>query len=105
MEYQTLKDGSRKNYSTPDKLNGEQIQIGCLQRIADATETMAKNYAQLITDRDRYQRWYSEEKERRQAAERSINTYKGVVTKLKNQLKQLRDGTDNLGIAASEAPE
>ena len=39
------------------------INTGCLQRIADAIEIMAKNHAELIEDRDKYERWFKSEAE------------------------------------------
>lgn len=61
----------------------DRIKIGCLQRIADATEKMAQSYAALIEERDLYKRWYDEEERRRHSAERRIAALKGVITKLK----------------------
>lgn len=63
----------------------QRVIIGCLQRIADATEAMAKNYNRLLDDnqwfsedRKRYMQRYETEKRRRSAL-------KGVITRLKNK--------------------
>lgn len=44
-----------------DIVTDDRVQIGCLQRIADATESMAKHYMDLIRERDQYLRWFREE--------------------------------------------
>lgn len=67
----------------------EDIQTGALQRIAAATETMAQNYSQLIAERNRYQQWYNERRERVWELERKLSATRGVVTKLKNQIAKL----------------
>ena len=105
MEKQTFRDGSHKNYGTQNQLTIEQIQTGCLQRIADATEAMAKNYNELIAERDRYKKQFYDTYKQFTHMESVISGYKGVVTKLKNQIKALKDGSDNPGIAASKATE
>ena len=80
------KDASRiawENGSLSDaQLGTERLTVGCLQRIADATEKMAHNYQQLITERDRYERWYEQEKRSRQALERRVAALRGRITKL-----------------------
>lgn len=78
------KDESRKLWrSSMEKPSTDQIQLGCLQRIADATELMAKNHDQLVADRDRYQRWYDQQRERSLRLERSNAALRGVITKMK----------------------
>lgn len=59
-------DASRKIYSTRGDVAAiDEIQSGCLQRIADAqerqavaAEAMAKDREKLVEDRDRYKRLY-----------------------------------------------
>ena len=57
-EHKSYKDESRKNYGrrTSSGLTDDELRIGCLQRIADATETMALNHQKLVDERDRYYR-------------------------------------------------
>lgn len=46
--FESFINGSKRHWGSTensDKLSIEQIQTGCLQRIADATEAMAKNFA------------------------------------------------------------
>lgn len=79
------REASRKNWAPLDghHMTDDRIQVGCLQRIADATESMAKNYADLIRERDKYLRWFREEQAYRRHNERRIASLKGQITKLK----------------------
>lgn len=61
----------------------EHINAGSLQRIADATEAMSKNYVGLQSTCDWYKKNYREEQERRQKLERRLNSLKGYITRLK----------------------
>ncbi len=82
-----FKEESRIDYSGTNKGNAtvEQINCGSLQRIADATELMAKNYAKMERDL----RWYKENYPRRNAQieklERSNSALRGVITRMKNK--------------------
>ena len=66
--------------------NREQLGLGCLLRIADATELMAKNYTLLQDAKDQYQRWYNNERAENAKLTKQISAYKGVITKLKKKL-------------------
>ena len=83
----TFKAESRKDYGCDVELNSgltnDSLKTGCLMRIADATETMARRYQDLIDERDRYKRWYGEEKTARQQLLRRFFALKGVITKLR----------------------
>lgn len=61
----------------------EQLNLGCLQRIADAAEKMAQNWSALTEERDRYKRWYEEERQKSKKLRHRIRALKGVATKLK----------------------
>lgn len=63
------------------------ISAGALQRIADATETMAKRYQELIDERDRYKEMYHRALSRRIGRDRQIAALRGVITKLKKKLE------------------
>lgn len=84
------RQSSRKEWITPHGLHPsiDQIQLGCLQRIADATEKMAGNYDALIHDRDLYKRWYNEERERNARLERRIRSLRGVITRMKRKQQE-----------------
>lgn len=64
----------------------EQIQLGALLRIADATELMAKRYQELINERDRYKEWYDTEATHRHQLDRRLAAAKGRITKLKKMI-------------------
>lgn len=66
---------------------GEQLQLGAILRIADATERMATNYTQLQADLDRYKRQLEAEKSRSMKLLHSIRGYKSRITELKKQLE------------------
>ena len=61
----------------------EQLVLGCLQRIADATELMAKRYQDLISEREQAQRSRDYYQQRCYLVERSRNALRGQITKMK----------------------
>lgn len=86
----TQREDSKKEWTS--NATGEDIQLGCLQRIADATEKMATNHVKLQSDydymrkeRDRYKQLYYAEQKR-------CSTLKGWITRLK---KIKTSGTDD----------
>jgi len=97
MAFKSYRDASKDNWGVDDSTTGDpervkmgpdQIKAGALQRIADATELMAKNYIEMQRENERlrvdkamYYRWYQKEQNRN----RSL---RGVITKLKNKFKQ-----------------
>lgn len=86
------KDESRKYWSRTDGKNPttEQLQLGCLQRIADATEAMSKNYNDLFAENERHKHRYEQERAERQRLERSIVAHKSNYTRLKNKLEAMK---------------
>ncbi len=54
------REASKKSWGTRAKATEDEINMGSLQRIADATEKMAQNWDALIEERDRYERWYKQ---------------------------------------------
>lgn len=81
----TTREASRANITTSHPREIDHINCGSLQRIADATEAMAKNHVALQNDCDRYKRWFNEENERRLKLERSNAALRGQITKLKKK--------------------
>ncbi len=61
----------------------EQIKLGAILRIADATELMAENYQQLIDERDSYKRFLQGVRENNKLLLRQIAGLKGYITQLK----------------------
>ena len=64
----------------------EIIAAGSLQRIATATEAMAKRQTGLMAEHDRYKRWYGAERERADGLERSNSALRGHITRLKRRV-------------------
>jgi len=77
------KEYSRISFTAPD--TWETVKIGALQRIADATEIMAKNHNQLIDERDRYKRYYEEKNKHCQHLYHKISGLKGAINRMKNK--------------------
>ena len=85
--HRSYREESRKNYGQVlDPLvmmNDDQLKIGALLRIADATEKMAQRHTELIRERDNYKHdaeyWRSEYdriERRRRAAQAQITKLK-----------------------------
>jgi hypothetical protein len=66
-----------------ESLNNEQLKLGAILRIADATEVMAKRHTELIADRDLYKRWWEDERKKTERLQRQVNAYRGLVKKMK----------------------
>lgn len=86
MSSRLLRDRSRENWTEGGERESpsyEAINAGSLQRIADATELMARSYVALIEERDRYKRWYEEERAVSARQRGRIRSLRGVITRLK----------------------
>lgn len=79
------KDHSRTDWRNAGECtpSDDRIKIGCLQRIADATEAMAKSYNLLREERDRYQRWYEQEQQSNARLRRSNAALRGLLKRMK----------------------
>ena len=86
-----LVESSRENYRTRDPVPTEsELRVGALQRIASATERMARSHEELEQDRDRWKRWHDAERDQRRRGDRRIAALKGVVTRLQRKLAASR---------------
>ena len=95
MNRRTLTERSKAEYGTRGDVPAtDELQTGCLQRIAAATEVMAQNYQQLINNRDWYRQRWQEECRRREELKRSNAALRGVVTRLKRRIKEMEAGDD-----------
>ena len=77
---------SRKDWQVTGigmQLSDAQLQIGCLQRIADATELMAKSYQGLINERNEARKSRDYWMDRSDQTDRRLSAAKGQITKLK----------------------
>lgn len=86
-----FKDSSRIDWqATGANENGypghERLQLGCLMRIADATEAMAKRHTDLIDSLEWHKRRLKQEQDHNTSLQHSIRSLKGQITKLKKQL-------------------
>lgn len=63
------------------------INTGSLQRIADACELMAKNWQDLVEERDRYKLYYENRKVRCNQLECSNRALRGAITRMKRRAK------------------
>jgi len=93
---ESLRDKSRRNWVNEQDSN-ENIQLGCMLRIADATELMAKRYADLINERDQAKRSAEYWRACSDRRERSNRSLRGQITKLKNQLAEARAAQEQGG--------
>jgi len=87
MPFKSYREESKINWGKelcekqhPDK---EDLQFGCLLRIADATELMAKNHQRLLDERDRYKIWYEQERKTNQRLLNSNAGLRGYIKRLK----------------------
>jgi hypothetical protein len=88
MSKKTWKEWSKSSFLTEsENPTMHEIQIACLQRIADATEAMAKPFVKMTEDLA----WYSKERTRllneNQHLRNRIAGHKAAFTKLKNKLE------------------
>ena len=84
-EDKTYKNQSKRSWWCTGTPNHDQLKLGCLQRIADAIELMAQNYQSLIGQRNTYENWYKEERNKRLHQERCNAALRGVITKMKKK--------------------
>lgn len=86
---QNFRDASRADWvPVGDEPTHEQIQVGALQRIADATEKMAADYDALRRDRDFWKRRVEELRMTVKRLQASNIAFKGTVTRLRNKLEE-----------------
>lgn len=89
---ESLRDKSRLNWAN-DSNGNENILLGCMLRIADASEKMAQRHTELINERDMYKRWYEQASKERRYYERRVAELKGQITDLKKQLTAAKERT------------
>lgn len=79
------REESRANYygTGNGSANIEQINCGSLQRIADATELMAKNHIRLQEDLNWYKKRYQNQVRENDRLRKQVAAYKGHVNRLK----------------------
>ena len=79
----SYQDESRRNWGVETEPSNDQLQLGCLQRIANAQEQMAKPFVALLEDVASVRRSYKERGEIIDRLDRSNAALRGVITKMK----------------------
>lgn len=88
MGFKPYRDETRKNWGCTDRQpDNDELKLGALLRIADATEVMAREYQRLINERDMYKRQYENARERGYRLERSNAALRGQITKLRKRVE------------------
>jgi uncharacterized protein involved in exopolysaccharide biosynthesis len=82
----TLRTESRLDYSLVGTPNHQELQTGAILRIADATEKMAVNHVNLQNERDRFKRYWNEERVANERLRKQVSSLKGQITKLRKRL-------------------
>lgn len=88
-----IREKSKENFRIGGLVPTEnELKVGALQRIADATEkmaessqAMAKNYNDLLRERNMFKDWYRDEQNKVEKLKRSNAALRGVITRLKNK--------------------
>jgi len=91
-EPKSYREGSRIDWASEQYNCPDQIKLGCLLRIADATEKMAQSYSALIYERDRYKKWYEEKRTMVGHLYNRINGLRGTITKMKEKANRVHRG-------------
>ena len=88
MAFNSYKDEARKDWGCTDrKPDTDELKIGALQRIADATEVMAREYSRLIEQRNIYEEWWRKSKAYSERLERRNAALRGQITKLRKRVE------------------
>lgn len=87
--FKSFREESKSNWGlTIDRHpTNEEIQLGAILRIADASEKMASNYTQLQADLDWYKKRCKSLNETIEHRNRQIANLRGQITKLKKKMQ------------------
>lgn len=92
MEFKSYREGSRIDYGRDlcptQQFTKNEIELGAILRIADATELMARRYIDLIGERDCYKQSAKQERQYNELLCRRIAGLRGHITRLKKQKKK-----------------
>lgn len=89
--FKTYRDESKVNWGYykeeggPTSISDDKIMLGCVLRIADATEAMARNYTDLLRQIDFYKQRYEELNAANNILIRSNRALRSVIKKLKGK--------------------
>ncbi len=82
---------SHAGTSSSGYCNHKDAMLGCAQRIASATEAMAKRHTELMSERDAYFQMYQTEYRMKERLLRKVAAQKGVVTKYRRKIAELKE--------------
>lgn len=80
----------------PRRATDEELQTGCLQRIALAVEKMARPYADLVQEHEQEKRVKTYYQEEMHKLKKSIPGFRAQVTKLKKKNEALKQEIEQL---------
>lgn len=83
MTNETCREVSRRHWTASQGGTHEEIRTGCLQRIADATELMAKSYSDVISERDYF-------KERAESLRQKLAVQNHRIAGLRGALNRIK---------------
>jgi glycine/D-amino acid oxidase-like deaminating enzyme len=85
-----LREASRDLWAANSEsfVTTEEITLGSILRIADATEKMAANYTQLQNNKERYEKLYHLKVSEINKLYRRISALRGVITRQKKAKKK-----------------
>lgn len=82
--YRVLSKGNWKPKNKNGIPSDQEIQTGCMQRIADATEIMATNFLKLQSENEYLRNRNQSLKKELESTKRSAYSYKGKFNRLRN---------------------
>lgn len=87
MSHRGYREASKLDWGVDQSvtLDREQVHLGAMLRIADATEKMSARYVGLLDEVERLRRCDREQRDAINRLQRSISALKGVVTKMKGK--------------------
>lgn len=77
----------------------QEISTGCMQRIAEAVEEMAKSRVKLEAERDYFERRFNNAWESLARRDRSNAALRGVITKMNKRIDDLCDIINKEGMS------
>lgn len=90
MAFNSYKDETRKNWGCADRQpDTDELKLGALMRIADATEVMAHEYKRLIEQRNLYEKWWRESRTCSERLARSNAALRGQITKMRKRIVEV----------------
>lgn len=92
MSHRGYREASRLNYGADEEkaLTIDQISLGCMLRIADATEKIAQEYDELLRQRNHYKNQSERFLRELRTMTRSNNALRGHIKRMKNKREVIK---------------